>query len=234
MNKILPGLTTTAGSNWSKKIEEIKKYKIKEIALFPTVLEIEERKKLYTLIEKAGIRSIPHIHLRDGMERWEIEYFKKEFQTKVFNIHNNLISLSLLKICPEFKNQIFIENTFSVDNSFIKSIQKCGGICFDVSHFHSSAILQKNKSYQKLLVLFKKYSIGCCHISAITKEPYEIIDYRNGSKKMTYSAHYLNNLSELDYVKDYKQYLPHYISIELENSFEEQLEIKKYLEKLIS
>jgi len=36
---ILLGLTTTPRSDWRGKVEEIKKFKIKELALFPTFLK---------------------------------------------------------------------------------------------------------------------------------------------------------------------------------------------------
>ena len=50
---------------------------------------------------------------------------------------------------------------------------------------------------------------------------------------MSYSSHLLKDYHELDYIKKYKKFLPDLISIELENSFKELLEIKKYLEKII-
>lgn len=37
----------------------------------------------------------------------------------------------------------------------------------------------------------------------------------------------------MDYVKKYKKYLSDIISIELENSFKEQLKVKQYLEKIL-
>jgi hypothetical protein len=42
------------------------------------------------------------------------------------------------------------------------------------------------------------------------------------------------SLDELDYVCNYRKFLPQYISIELENSLERQLEAKKYLEEILN
>ena len=48
--KILLGLTTIAeGGEWKNKVKEIDKLDIKEIALFPTCLNLAERKELYQL-----------------------------------------------------------------------------------------------------------------------------------------------------------------------------------------
>ncbi|HAV11803.1 MAG TPA: hypothetical protein DCX32_04675 [Candidatus Moranbacteria bacterium] len=46
-------------------------------------------------------------------------------------------------------------------------------------------------------------------------------------------CHYLKKNKEIDYLKKYRNYLPEYISLELENGFERQLEVKKYLEEKI-
>lgn len=69
-HKILLGLTTTPKSDWREKVKEIEKFGIKELALFPTFLSPDERKELYTLLEKTKIKNIPHVHLRDDMEEW--------------------------------------------------------------------------------------------------------------------------------------------------------------------
>jgi len=41
------------------------------------------------------------------------------------------------------------------------------------------------------------------------------------------------SIDELDYVEKYREYLPYYISIELENSFEDQLKAKAHLERIL-
>ena len=64
--------------------------------------------------------------------------------------------------------------------------------------------------------------------------PKEVTDYVTGEKSLNYSYHMLGELSELDYVKKYVQYLPRYLSIELENSFREQIKIREYLEKIVN
>ncbi|MDZ4384981.1 MAG: hypothetical protein U0944_01030, partial [Candidatus Moranbacteria bacterium] len=84
--QILLGLTTTLGSDWRMKAEEIDRLGIKELALFLTCLGSEDRRELYGLLENTSLESIPHVHLRDDMELWELDYLVEKYHTQVFNI----------------------------------------------------------------------------------------------------------------------------------------------------
>jgi hypothetical protein len=74
-------------------------------------------------------------------------------------------------------------------------------------------------------LLLEKYQVGCCHVSAYPQLRYA---FKRLWKRL--GGHYMLGVSELDYILPYQKYLPYYISLELENSFEEQLEAKAYLE----
>jgi hypothetical protein len=107
----------------------------------------------------------------------------------------------------------------------------CGGICLDISHWEDYGIPE---GYENFSQKIKKYRIGCSHISAISENFQTWEHYVTKEKINLYSDHYLNNLNQLDYVEKYVQHLPEYVSIELENTFKEQLEVRKYLEKIIN
>lgn len=226
--KILLGLTTTPASDWREKTREIDKFGIKEIALFPTFLKTKkEREELYGLLEKTGLESIPHVHLRpENMILEELDYFVKKYNTEVFNIHSPR-EFPLNYDYSRYKKIIYLENTDFIPNE--KEIIELGnGLCIDFSHWENG-IKKNNEEYNNFHELAKKYSVGCCHISGISNElfPYKYC-------KPSYDIHTVNNLSELNYIKKYIKYLPDIISIELENSFEEQLKVKEYLEKIIN
>lgn len=222
--KVLLGLTTTPGSDWRGKIKEIDKFGIKEIALFPTCLRINARKLLYELLEKSGLEEIPHVHLRSqDMEKWELELFEKKYKTQLFNIHQDEIDDPILK---PYLHKVYVENQFKYLQE--DTVKKCAGICLDLSHIEEGRIWKKS-SLDPVNELLDSYPVGCCHISAVKFSKLDIIN-----KYMGVSRHMLHNLREVDYVAKYKQYLPQYISIELENSFEEQLGIKERLEKIIN
>lgn len=227
MKKILLGLTTTSRSDWREKIKETELYNIKEIALFPTVLLPEERKKLYQLLEKSPVEKITLVHLRSDMEIWELDYLTERYKTEVFNIHP-IKKHPLKHDYSKYANKIYIENLTELPR--IPNLKKFAGLCLDFSHWEdkASTIVGYDKEIRSLI---KKFKIGCCHIS-VTKSYLQKDPGRLG--KFEYSSHWLDDLSELNYIKKYLVFLPEIISIELENSFVEQLKAKKYLEKMIN
>ena len=223
-HEILLGLTTTPNSDWREKVEEMKKFGIKKIALFPTFLPINQRKKLYELLEDIEGLEIPHVHLRDqDMEQWEMELFENKYKTVAYNIHvNTELGASLKK----YTDKIFIENHFKLFDE--EYLSRFGGICFDVQH-HKRSQLEAPRTYAQVTTLLGKYKIGCCHISALPNLRWLVARL---FKRV--GGHYMLGLSELDYILKYRQYLPYYISLELENSFAEQLKAKKYLEEKLA
>lgn len=240
MRKILLGFTTTKNSDWRKKVKEIDKYGIKEIALFPTCLNFKERKELYAMFEKTKLERIPHVHLRHDMKSEEIDYLAEKYSVEVFNVHPCSGGVRLIKKNPKYKNKIFIENlswrkvSFFFSESFFKK-HKIAGACLDFAHLEAERLLRPQE-YQRTKELIDKCFIGCNHISAIKKKPSYgpfIVDNKR-YRVLSYDSHMLRNLSELYYLKRIsKRYFSNIISIELENSFRKQLEIKKYIEKII-
>jgi len=122
-----------------------------------------------------------------------------------------------------FKDKIFIENTLT---SISEDIDDWAGLCFDVSH-HESRRLDGSLLFDEVTQLLKTKTIGCCHLNVIREEPFI---YKGAN---CYDYHYFFNLKEFDYCVKYKKHLPEIIALELENSLGEQLEAKKYLEKLL-
>lgn len=223
-HEILLGLTTTPASDWRGKVEEMKKFGIKRIALFPTFLPVHKRKELYALLDEIEGLVIPHVHLREqDMEEWEMEWFEQH-GTVAYNVHMGSHRNEFL---DRYKEKIFVENHIhkSIPE---KDIQDRAGICLDFQHW-SRAKKQHKIVADHTEEYAKKYTIGCCHISALpkTKNVFWRLLKRVG-------GHYMITLDELDYIGQYTQYLPKYISIELENTFKRQLEAKAYLENIIN
>lgn len=228
--EILLGLTTTAGSSWKEKIEEIKKFGVEKIALFPTYLNREQRKELYELLDDVGDLTIPHVHIRDDFELDEMDFLVKRFGAEVFNIHPQNF-WPLQNDLSKYHKQIFVENLRASLPSD-EDLDKFGGLCVDFAHLENK-YLSQNPIYETFIERTKKYTVGCCHVSAILNEPApDEDDFENPSHKF-FDRHWVENLSELDYMKKYKEFLPQYISIELENSLAQQLECRAYLEKIL-
>lgn len=235
MKKILLGLTTVSQGKWEDKVKEIDELRLKEVALFPTGLNISERKELYQLLEKTKLENIPHVHLRNDMEIFELDYLTSRFRTEVFNIHSENSYYKFSKDYLAYFKKIFVENT----NGFLPTkndLKKYAGVCLDLSHWEA-VIIGNGETCPESLALRKianKYKVGCNHISAVKPEKISFYDRFSNEKVYCYDDHWLGDFNELDYVKKYKNYLADIISIELENPLKRQMEVKKYLEKILN
>jgi len=233
--KILLGLTTITLGEWKNKVKEIDELGLKEIALFPTSLNLSERKELYSLLEKTKLEKIPHVHLRDDMFIPELDYLSSKYKTEVFNVHSEDDHYPSLLDYKDYYKKIYVENTIN-NTPTENDLKKYAGLCFDFAHWHSG-IMKAGEACERNIALkayAKKYKIGINHAGAIKKEKILYHDRRINKDFFGYDSHWLDDLSELDYIKKYKDYFTDIISIELENSLKRQLEIKKYLEKIIN
>lgn len=228
--KILPAITTTGGSDWKNKIKEMKKLGIEEVAVFPTCLDTEERKRFYRLLEKSGVKNIPFVHLRSDMRVEELDYFVKNFNTYIFCIHTAR-EFPFIYDYSRHKKLIYIENTYYPLSE--KEISGFGGVCVDFSHLENDRLFCRKKFEHNIKVI-EKLTIGCNHISAVKSKVY--VDEENRFKKTRCRRdhHQLDKLSELDYLKNYPlKYFSSYMAVELENSLEEQLKAGEYIRKII-
>jgi len=230
MNKtvFLPSLTTVtmAGTvgDWKAQIEEIKKLGLKEIALFPTAIEKEERYKLYAALREINLDRIPFVHLRTDMELEEVDYLVEHFHAEVFNLHTS-INWPQQYDYSKYAKKIFIENGPYVPTE--EELKKFGGLCLDFSHWEN-AVRLGDVEYDRLIKeRVAKYPIGICHISPIEDE---LIPNPFKPEELQYDTHQLRDMRQLEYMKKYAQYVPVIAAIELENPIEKQLEVKKYLQ----
>jgi hypothetical protein len=233
MKKILLGLTTISAGEWRNKVKEIDELGLKEIALFLTCLNPGERKELYGLLAKTKLERIPHVHLRHDMKATELAYLVKRFKTEVFNIHARSDYFLFLNDYRDYLKKIYLENADGTPTE--SDLKKYAGLCLDLSHWQSVVKEKGSGCWYDLEIkrLASKYKIGLNHISAVKEKKVNYYDRFYKRNFCVYDSHELGDLSELDYVKDYKNYLADIISIELENSLKRQLEVKEYLEKIL-
>ena len=224
-SKILLGLTTSPRSNWREKIEECKKFGISEVALFLTFLDLPERQELYKLLEKSPVKSIPHVHLRNDMETEEIDFLIEKYKIQVFNIHSlkSKDKFDYEKLA-KYKSMIYLENQGRVPKE--SEVEMFAGFCIDFAHWASDfeGSNLRRKSYRNFEEKIRKFGVGVGHVSAI----------RSFLGFVNCDSHMMRELKELDYMKSYLDFLPPIVSLELENTFEEQLKAKAYLEEMIN
>lgn len=219
-SKILPTITTTWGAAWQLKIQEVADLKLAEVCLFLTGVRAKERPKLYELLEKTSVQSIPFIHLGSDVTPEEIGYFIKNYKTELFNIHSQK-EFPLKYDLSKYKKIIYIENTTLALT--LKEIKEFAGICLDFSHIENNR-LKRDGLYEHTLSLLDQCQIGCGHISAIKSQ---------ANIKGEYCEHVYCDLSDFDYLVKYKKYLPPIMALELINNISQQLAAKKYIEKIL-
>jgi len=215
--QFLPSITTT--KEWKSKIEEIDKLGLEKIALFLT--RLEDRKEIFSLLEKTTLKEIPFSHIRSDMKPEELDYLINRWNCQVFNLHP-LSEFPLVYDYSKYVDKIYIENVyFSFKKEDIKGF---AGVCLDFSHLEDDK-KSRRKEFKRRIKIINKFKIGCNHISAVKEEPF--IDEKGHS---IFSCHFLNDFSELNYLKEYEdKYFSDYCAIELENSLEEQIKVIEYI-----
>ncbi len=222
---ILPTITTIS-PDWRERIKEISKFGLKEVNLFLTCLNKEERQEIYELLKRIKITRIPFVHLRSDMEPQELDFLTKEYKTEVYNIHTNR-EYPLKFNHGERKKNIYIENTFLPYDE--EEVKQFGGICLDFAHLENARVFRP-EMYRQNIEIIEKYECGCNHISPGVEFSLFEKEQWLGKKH----PHVLKNLSQLDYLKRYPQkYFSGHIAMEIENSIEEQLEAIKYIKSIL-
>ena len=221
---ILPTIITI-GPNWRDKVEEAGELGLKEVNVFPTCLKQKERLELYGLLDKAGVKKVPFVHLQSDMPVSELDFLVEKYQTEVFNMHTNREN-PFLHDYSKYKSIIYIENT---NESFDEDeIKKFAGICIDFAHLDNSRVFRP-AMYEHNIDIVEKYKCGCNHIS-----PAKNFSLYNEVHWHAHHPHTLENFSQLDYLKNYPaEYFSDYIGMELENTIEKQLEAIKYIKAFL-
>jgi hypothetical protein len=227
--KIFPTIVTTSYNqtcpNYLEKIKEAESLGIRRLCFFPTGIEKEERKKVYCLLGESKIETIPFVHLRHDMEPEEVEFFIKRFGAEVFNIHFSPSFLS--EKWQSYWGKIYVENAIFPWRE--EEIKNFAGVCLDFSHLEDFRLVYPD-GFRENIKILEKYPCGCGHISAVNSKVKYVAEFNLNY----YSQHYFENLADFDYLKNYPQeYFPPIIALELENSLEEQLRVKNYLEKIL-
>lgn len=199
--------------------------KVEEVAIFLTGLNKEQRKSLYDSLKDSSIKRVPFVHLRSDMDVSELEFLAKTYDTRVFNTHSERLFPIDNEWLVKYRELICIENNYDAPLEG-EEIKKYGGICLDFAHLENLRLLESER-YQKEVEVLSKFPIKCNHVSAIKKE-FSFVDSK--SRKLRYDSHHLEDLSELDYLKNYPvSYFSDYCAIELDNKISEQIEAIDYI-----
>jgi hypothetical protein len=228
---ILPGLTSTKKERIPAFLDDMRRFGVLEIALFPTCLSADERRALYRELEKIGGVRIPHVHLRSDCYPGEIDYLSTTFGVEAFNIHPRASTHPFADIPREYAARFFVENVdmpadeAELDGSAGPAL---GGLCPDFSHLENARLYGRRDYVDATERLLARFPVGCCHLSAIR------IGVPN-EWAGEWDHHAFSSLSDLDYLSRYRAFMPAaWGSLELENPLAEQLEAAAYLAGLLT
>jgi hypothetical protein len=217
--KILVSLTGKTLFGFKKKLLEVEKYKIKEVALFLEFYSKKQKKKIYELLLNSNIKKIPLVHARNDMELKEFKFLIKNFKTEYFNIHEE--SFKYLEKWRSIHKKLLLELNYNNIIPSKKDISRIRGFCIDLSHF--KAAQDRGTLEYNLILDYRKH-----------KNKF-LANHLNGySKLFKKDLHYLVSLKQLDYLKELPKFLfGKYIALEMFNSIKQQLKFKKYLYKFL-
>lgn len=222
--KIYPTITTLVDFN--EKINEVNTLGLKEVCVFFTGLNFEERKDLISKIKNSPIKEIPFAHIRTDMTIEELDFLIENYNTKKFNIHTEK-EYPLVYDYSKYKDLIFIENVHHILDE--EEINKWAGICLDLSHLENERLMN-NHIFNENMEIAKRNKIGCNHISGARGE---ININEKGEER--YDDHFARDFSDFDYLKKYEKNLfSNFCAMELNNSIEFQLKAIDYINKIMN
>ncbi len=216
--QIYPSITGYGDIDWQSKLEEINKLKLKEVAVFLGHFNKKERDHLYKSLIKSSIEKIPLVHLRNDTDKKDMEFFIKNYGTKYFNIHEK--GFDILDQWNPYWDRLYLEMNYDNQVDENVKVENIGGFCIDLSHFKAS-IDRDTKEAKYIFSRKDKIKFSCNHLNG-----YDPISRKD--------KHTITDLKDFDYLTTLpKLVFSEVIALEVFNSIREQLEFKKYLEKIL-
>ncbi|MBX4201206.1 hypothetical protein KW786_03755 [Candidatus Parcubacteria bacterium] len=218
---IIVGITGTTQREWEDKLNEVEHLGIKEVSLFLVNYDKEQRQKIYWALSHSHIQSIPLVHLREDMEKSELELLEKKYKTKYFTCHESDFVNHNIEHWKGLYKDLYLE--MNTDGRVAKEVNvaEIGGFCIDTGHFKVG--LERTSSdfaYVDQKKEMLKY-FACNHISGWVPRTNKHI-------------HRITSLQDFDYLKLLPRFVfSNVLALEVTNSIKAQLTFKEYIAALL-
>lgn len=220
---ITPSLTSLNQTKMSHRhyldvrLAELKKSRLKEISLFVTTADKNEREYIRRRLLETMVESIPHVHLRNDTSEAEAMYYYQKYNTRAFTIHHKFRK-NFIKWSQELRQCIGMEN--NEDMQALDDLEKFGGLVIDLSHY-----IMHQAHQPAMAVFFEK---------AISQFPI-LVNHASGIfYKTKKDTHWIFNQTNYDYLADVpKKCFANIISLEVGNSFATQRRHIGYINKIL-
>lgn len=214
LEKFYLSITGKGDIAWQSKLKEINQLGIEEVAIFLTQFKAKERENFYKFLLKSPIKRVPLVHLRDDVDKKEIDFFIKNFKTEYFNIHEE--HFVILDKWKDYWGKLYLEMDYNDLIAKNVKVEKIGGFCVDFAHFKSAIARGSTEAYY-IFLRKNKAKIACNHLSGYSEEG-------------NCDIHDATGVKDFDYLKTLPEYVfSKVIAFEINNSIKEQLEFKSYI-----
>jgi hypothetical protein len=217
--RLLIGLTGRNAKEVIKKIKDANKLGITRAALFLEMVKDNERDSVYSALEKSKIKTLPLVHIRNGMHKDELKLLEKKYKSKCLTIHED--SFKYLHKWNGHHKKLYLEMNYNDKIPKDAKVEKIGGFCIDLSHFKSA----KERGVIEYNYIMKRKGLKKRFLG----------NHLNGySSKEKRDIHAVNNVKQFDYLLTLPKFVfGKYIALEMFNTIEEQIKYKKYLLRLL-
>jgi hypothetical protein len=218
-------MTTTNPAEADAFIRALASSAVRAIALYPTMLGPEARWALYRELEAIPGLELPHVHLRSDYDEAELDYLTARFGAELFNIHPRKSRYGFGIVPARYAGRIYIENVELAPEE--EELAAVGGMCVDYAHLENARLNGQDAYVAATERALATSAIGCCHVSAMR---IGVPNEWSGG----WDHHRFETRADLDYMARYRDRLPsRWISLELENTLEQQLGAARYLEQIL-
>lgn len=217
--RIIVGLTGRNAKQVITKMRDAQKLGITEAGLFLEVLHPSARRKVYDELLKTKIKSFPLVHIRNDMQKWELDFLEKLLHPKYYTIHES--TFKYLAKWKGYMKKLYLELDYNDKIAGNVHVERIGGYCIDLSHYMAACERHSKESVYIKHHHLKRY-FKCNHLNGYTY-------------KRKKDIHGVRNAMELDYLKSIpKGIFSNCIAMEMWNPVKEQLAFKKHVIKLLS
>lgn len=227
-SSLLLGLVCNEPINWRSKLPSLSAFQVRELALYLSGVPLQTRREIYRELEKSSIVKIPYVQLPVDVVDSEIEYIVHKYSTTIFSLPalpaayaiaarrvNAPQTMLIENPGPEIKDAEFTEE--SLGRPGVK------GICLDTAALEADRV-RRPKAYQSHLYALDHHPVACSVISPVSTS--WLSRFSSNTRRLTSltSLRYLTNLPP--------KFLHTTVALKLDNFFDEQIEIKQYLEAI--
>lgn len=227
---ILFGCVFKNNAEWRSQLQSLINFPSTELGIFLQEVPLTQRKEIYTTLESSSIKNIPFVQLASDSQAWEIKYLAEKFSTQLFSLPALVSSFPIIDAWPEIEAVCVIENSpfnikDSVFNQEVFNHTGIKGVCLDVSALEYKRI-KKNEEYNKDIFVLDHHMISCVTVSSVVSSWWG---------KITSKPDFITSLNQLRYLAHFPQhYFRSMIILRLNNSFDEQNEVKLYLDSILN